>query len=255
MIIPKLRSPIVLVHGLLGFERLQLGGWTLCRYFPGITELLRTAGNRVLVPALSPTAGVALRAQQLRDFLEREAPGEAVHAIAHSMGGLDSRYLISRLGMAQRVLTLTTLGTPHRGTAFADWGVQRFQRLVKPVLEFFGLPTGAFYDLTTKSCRTFNEQVPDAPGVRYFSVAGQHAGHYLHPEWLLPHGIVHRAEGPNDGVVSVASATYGESMDLWEGDHFSLVNWPHLWGRNRTFWRDPLSRYGPLIRRLADLGY
>jgi len=40
------------------------------------------------------------------------------------MGGLDSRHAISlRLGLAERVLTLTTLGTPHRGTAFADWGV------------------------------------------------------------------------------------------------------------------------------------
>src|SRR5262249_5187529 len=39
----------------------------------------------------------------------------AVHVFAHSMGGLDARYMISRLGMAKRVLSLTTIATPHRG--------------------------------------------------------------------------------------------------------------------------------------------
>ena len=48
MIVPKLRSPVVLVHGLLGFDRLRLGNWTVLSYFPGIPELLVLAGNRVL---------------------------------------------------------------------------------------------------------------------------------------------------------------------------------------------------------------
>jgi triacylglycerol lipase len=117
------------------------------------------------------------------------------------------------------------------------------------------VPTQAFYDLTTSSCKTFNERVPNVEGVRYFSVAGQHDGHYLCPEWLLPYGIVHKAEGPNDGVVSVTSATFGESTEIWEGDHLSLVNWLHPLGRNRGFWRDPAARYGPLIRRLKDEGF
>jgi triacylglycerol lipase len=254
MVIPQLRSPIVLVHGFFGFERLQIVGWTLATYFPGIPDLLRAAGNRVLVPRLSPTAGVAERAAQLKEFLDRECPAEPVHLIAHSMGGLDARYLIARLGMAPRVLTLTTLGTPHRGTAFADWGIARFARLVKPVLRFFRIPTQGFYDLTTERCRAFNREVPDAPGVRYFSIAGRHEGG-LNPEWFLPHGIVMKAEGPNDGVVSVASATYGESLEIWEGDHLSLVNWFNPLGRNRGLWRDPRPRYAPLVRRLADEGF
>jgi triacylglycerol lipase len=254
MIIPKLRSPIVLVHGFFGFERICVAGWTLATYFPGIPDLLRAAGNRVLVPRLSPTAGVAERAAQLKDFLDRECPAEPVHVVAHSMGGLDSRYLISRLGLAHRVLTLTTLGTPHRGTAFADWGIARFARLVKPVLRFFKVPTQGFYDLTTRNCLVFNQEVPDAPGVRYFSVAGRHEGR-LNPEWYLPGPIVARAEGPNDGVVSVASASYGESVEIWEGDHLSLVNWFNPLGRHRGLWRDPRPRYAPLIRRLADEGF
>src|ERR1043166_840665 len=185
LVIAKLRSPVVLVHGLLGYGRVQVAGRTISSYFPGIDRALEEAGNRVLIPTLSPMGGTADRAQQLKDFLLRHSPKDPVHILAHSMGGLDSRYMISKLGMANHVLTLTTLGTPHKGTAFADWGINRLERLVKPVLEFLCLPHGAFYDLTRAKCATFNAEVLDAPGVRYFSVAGKHDGTFYNPEWLL----------------------------------------------------------------------
>lgn len=254
MIIPQLRAPIVLIHGLLGFDRVQVGNYTVASYFPGIFEALQSGGNRVLVPALSPTAGVAQRARQLQDFLDKECPAEPVHLIAHSMGGLDARCMISQLGMDDRVLSLTTVGTPHRGTAFADWSITKFERLLKPVLGFLGVPLGAFYDLTTAACRAFNDRTPDSPKVRYFSVGGIHHGSYLAPGWLLPHNVVLRAEGPNDGVVSQTSATYGEQFDVWEGDHFNLVNWISPMGYSRAP-RDVVGRYGNLVRRLADLGF
>lgn len=254
MTIPQLRSPIVLVHGLLGFQRLQVANVTIASYFPGIPDMLKAAGNRVLVPTLSPTAGIVDRARQLKDFIQKESPGEPVHLIAHSMGGLDARWMISQLDMAQRVLTLTTLGTPHRGTAFADWGVARFGRLLRPVLGFLGVPFQAFYDLTASSCRTFNERAPDAAGVRYFSIAGNHDGSYLAPGWLLSHRVVSRIEGPNDGVVALDSAKYGESCEIWEGDHFSLVNWINLMGYS-TKPRNATPLYHGIVSKLADLGF
>jgi hypothetical protein len=42
---------------------------------------------------------------------------------------------------------------------------------------------------------------------------------------LFSHAIVTQAEGANDRVVSVAPATYSEDCEVWQGDHFSLVNW------------------------------
>src|SRR5262249_29971746 len=133
-----------------------------------------------------------------------------------------------------------------------DWGIMRLERVVKPVLDFIGMPTQAFYDLTTTKCAGFNEQVPDADGVRYFSVAGRHDGTFYNPEWLLPFHIVLRAEGANDGVVAVESARYGEDLEVWDGDHLSLVNWLHPLGAHRGLWRDPRPRYARIIRRLAD---
>lgn len=251
MTVPKLRAPIVLAHGLLGFNQVKVCGYTLACYFPGIPELLTAAGNRVLVPSVSPTKGVADRAAQLKAFIDQHSPAEPVHLFAHSMGGLDARYMISRLGMAERVLTLTTLGTPHRGSSFADWGISKLERVVKPLLDLFDFPHQAFYDLTTQKCREFNNQVPDAANVRYFSVAGRHPNGGWTSRFHLLHEFVRHSEGPNDGIVSVNSATYGESCDEWEGDHLSLVNWP-----------DPTAPapdrgpdYARLLGRLADEGF
>lgn len=254
--VPQLRAPIVLVHGLLGFDRLQVGAWTVASYFCDIPEFLQAAGNRVLLARLSPTGGIADRARQLARFLDEEAPHTPVHLFAHSMGGLDSRYLISGLGLAERVLTLTTVGTPHHGTAFADWGVHRIGRLLRPVLDEIGLPYQAFYDLTTASCRAFNEECRDAPGVRYFSIAGKHeGGSWLHAEWEIPHRIVLLKEGPNDGVVSVASAKWGESCAVWEGDHVSLVNWANPLAAIRGQNLDRPAEYAAHLQRLVEAGY
>src|SRR5829696_5340817 len=206
------RSPIVLVHGLLGFDRVKVGPYTLLRYFPEIEEAMTAVGYRVGVPNLAKTRGVAHRADQLRRFILDTFPDDKVHVIAHSMGGLDARYMISRLGMEDRVRSLTTVGTPHRGSTFADWGIRRLSRSVKPVLNLWGVPTDAFDDLTTEACARFNEETPDAPNVRYYSVAGA-----CPPEWVpwvwQPAMRLSPEEGPHDGVVSVASATWGEGVE------------------------------------------
>ena len=235
------RAPIVLVHGLLGFDRVRVGPFTLLRYFPGIEDALTAAGHPVLVPNLPKTRGVAHRAEQLRQFISDTFPNDRVHLIAHSMGGLDARYMISRLGMHDRVLSLTTSGTPHRGSAFADWGARRLSRTVKPLLRFWGVPTQAFDDLTTESCARLNEMAPDVPGVRYSSVAGRCDRSVLHPLWRPAAEVVTEFEGPNDGVVSVSSARYGEGLEVWDGDHMNLVNRPNPratgWGHRPTDYR------------------
>jgi triacylglycerol lipase len=253
MLVPRLRAPIVLIHGLLGFDRFSVWGWNFISYFSRIPEFLSAAGNRVLVAQLSPTGPIKQRAAQLQAFLERESPQEPVHLIAHSMGGLDSRYMISCLGMGQRVLTLTTLGTPHRGTPFADWGIKRFEPIWRPILDRLNIPCEAINDLTTARCREFNEQVIDAPGVRYFSIAGRHQESWNSPHWQLSQPMVTQAEGPNDGIVSIASATYGESCAIWEGDHLSLINW--LNPVTACQGDDRANHYAGLIQRLADEGF
>ena len=241
------------MHGLFGFDRFTVAGWQAMTYFRGIGESLRAKGLRVVAPQLSPTSGVAERAQQLKKFIQGAFPQEKVHLIAHSMGGLDARYAISCLGLHEQTLSLTTLGTPHRGTTAADVGVSRLEKLIKPWLKFFNIPCDAFYDLTTEKCQAFNDKVPDVPGVNYYAIAGRNHGPWLSPEWWIPAGIVSFREGQNDGIVSVASAHHHYDHESWEGDHLSMVNWPNpkaiAWG----VWRARQEQYYKIVERLMKI--
>jgi triacylglycerol lipase len=248
---PSLKAPVVLVHGLCGFDRLYACRRPVLDYFPGVREQLAEAGARVLFARLSPTAGIADRAAELKQFIDREAPRGPVHLIGHSLGGLDARYMTSRLDMAGRVLSLTTIGTPHRGSSFADVALKLIGRMLLPLARVVGMPYQAFFDLTTASCRRFNDQVPDAPGVRYHSIAGRCEAPWVGPEWRVPYHIVNRLEGPNDGIVSVASAAWGDSHEVWEGDHLNLVNWPNRRAKRLGVWSERAPNYGDIVRRLA----
>ena len=153
--------------------------------------------------------------------------------------------------MENQVISLTTVGTPHRGTTFADWGIARTARFVVPLLRWAGIPDHAFFELTLDSCRRFNELTPDAPGVRYYSVAGVCQADWLNAGWRMASRIVGRAEGANDGIVSVASATWGERTDIWAGDHLSLVNWPNRRMARRAGPADRIGDYARILGQLA----
>jgi triacylglycerol lipase len=250
---PKLSAPVVLVHGLCGFTRLFSRRRQVVEYFPGIRPFLESAGNRVLMPRVSPTAGIATRAKQLKDYLQREVGQQPVHLLGHSLGGLDSRYMISRLGMDKQVLSLTTIGTPHRGTTFADWSVSRLERYYRPLFRSMGIAYDGIRDLTTEACARFNEETPDAPTVRYQSIAGLCEKPWLPLCWKFPAAIVHRAEGPNDGIVSVASATWGTQTEIWNGDHLNLVNWPNKRLRKAGQWQDRTLNYGRVLEQVGTI--
>src|SRR5262249_29419491 len=111
---PKLHYPVVLAHGVLGFDRIAIGGRD-GSYFRGVTRHLMNVGAEVPRPRVPSSASVALRAAEFKRLIEM-IPAQKVNVIAHSMGGLDVRYAISKLGLGDRVATLTTVGTPHLGT-------------------------------------------------------------------------------------------------------------------------------------------
>jgi triacylglycerol lipase len=242
--IPKLAVPIVMVHGIGAFDRLFARRRPAKEYFPGVRPMLEAAGNRVVMPRLPGTAGVEARSAALKSAIRWELGGQPFHLVGHSLGGLDSRFLVSNLGMAGQVVSLATMGTPHTGSSFADWLVDRFARYFQPLYRRFNVPCDAVFDLTTAHCRRFNEQTPDVPGVRYFSVAGEIERPMLPRGFRLTARIVEKHEGPNDGVVSVASARWGEGCDVWAGDHLNLVNWPNK----------RMAKAGEVVDRGADYG-
>ena len=142
------------------------------------------------------------------------------------MGGLDARYMISKLGMADRVAALVTLSTPHRGSPYADWCMINLGKKLgaMKLARMLGLDVQAIADLTTESCRRFNDMIEDSPQVRYFSVAAQKPWQRMAPFFLHATKIIHAAEGRNDGMVSVQSAQWGQHLATWEADHLQVIN-------------------------------
>lgn len=91
-------------------------------------------------------------------------------------GGIDCRYLITHLTQRTfRVLSLTTIATPHRGSSFASHFLSLASTHLPAVLTLLELlPNGggdgkAFECLTREAMKEFNDNTPDADGVRYFS--------------------------------------------------------------------------------------
>jgi triacylglycerol esterase/lipase EstA (alpha/beta hydrolase family) len=115
--------PIVLCHGLFGYDTIGIGNTLQMHYWTGIADALTALGCRVYIARVGAVSSVRTRAQELVSFLDRTVgPGQPVNLVAHSMGGLDARYAISHLPSKHLdIRSLTTIGTPHRGSAFMDY--------------------------------------------------------------------------------------------------------------------------------------
>jgi len=231
------KHPIVLAHGLLGFETLQFAGPWLpgVSYWRGIREAYMQNGIEPITTTVPMTGSIEQRAKVLHQQIRDKASGKEVNIVAHSMGGLDSRFLISQIKPAEfKIRSLTTIGTPHRGSSVADIilreiGPDYLPQLYR-LLSRFNIESGAFAQLTRKYVNEeFNPANPDDKDVRYFSY-GAAATPSVFSVFRLSHDIMEVLEGPNDGLVSVASSKWGEAQDGYKGTlmgvtHLDLINW------------------------------
>jgi triacylglycerol lipase len=211
---------LIFVHGILGFAR-RFG----IDYFRDLPGRYRSQGALVMVPELDPTQGVAFRGAQLRDQIEAAVvagtidASQKTHIIAHSLGGLDSRYILSPANpnpLQVPIRSLTTISTPHRGSPVADAiddpGVLLpfphlpfvpTTDLLGPALSALGISLNGLRDLTTSICGAFSAKYVDNPNVAYFSSAG--SGRAGFPQtsapFLLFHQYISAATGQaNDGA-------------------------------------------------------
>jgi len=224
---------VVLVHGLFGFSKLL---WL--EYFRQARTLYEQMGMRVIVVKLPWAGSVDRRARALAAQL-RDEPGP-LHLVAHSMGGVDARMWIARLGGGTQVASLTTLATPHRGSPVADH--------VCSVLSPFRLFAGV-HALTTTAMRQFNADTPDHAGVIYRSYAAVRPVDQL-PWFMRRYGrIIAQAEGENDSQVSRQSAAWGDVVAVLPADHFELISlnlWLNPFKPREQF--DPLPLYRDIGR-------
>jgi triacylglycerol lipase len=239
-------------------------------YFRRLESHLAAAGEHAtLFPKVPPVGTFGDRAQALADAIHDKFPEGAVHVIAHSMAGLDSRALISRNlhGLADpgRIASLTTVATPHRGSPVADLLVgpkpdntrRLAYDLVRHALDALGVGTGALGDLTAEGAAKVPDAAQTHPYIRYRSYFA--AGRKAPPPTCLAlaplHHYIRTVTGQdNDGLVALDSARYGEfQKPFWRGDHVDIC------GHNLDtvdlggFQFDHLAAFDELIRTRYDL--
>jgi triacylglycerol lipase len=222
---PAPPRPVVLVHGLFGFDEVTIGK-TSHAYFKGIGPALEQDGRRVIHARLPAMGSIEARAVALAACV-RGVEGRRAVVLAHSMGGLDARFAIAHLGLARSVAALVTVGTPHRGTPVADLTSALATRLgIARALALAGVELEALRDLTSASMARFNEEAPDVRSVSYSSVVGSvvHKRH-ANPLLLGSHLWLSEREGPNDGVVPASSQRWGEVLAEIEADHWAQIGW------------------------------
>ncbi len=261
------RYPIVLVHGVFFRDTRFFNYWGRVP-----AELIRN-GARVYYGNQQSAASVADCAAELKERVEavvRETGCGKVNLIAHSKGGLDCRWAVSKLGLAPMVATLTTINTPHRGCAFVDWLLQkcppsvcsRIASSYNAALRRFGDKNPDFMaavrDLTSARCREFNGEAADAPGVSYRSVGSRMRSSRSAPMPLfLTWRLVHHFDGDNDGLVGVSSMQWGDTFRMLQPPGRRGISHGDMIDLNRQNIRgfDVREFYVSLVRDLKSQGY
>ncbi|MEI8257021.1 MAG: triacylglycerol lipase [Deltaproteobacteria bacterium] len=262
--------PVVLHHGFAGFR--SIGP---LNYFYQVAQDLRGRGETVFESEVSPFNPPEVRAVELQHYVDTvlATTGSAkIVMIAHSQGGLDARYLITRLGYGDRVALLATVATPHRGTYFADAVLGNVPGISSAFIDGVATVLGFAYNaartnadvqatlrgLSQAAAGEFNRLTPDDPRVVYWSWSGrsnqrrgdtQCSGARFANDpsavdttnTLLAPFAAFLEQGNadlhvNDGMVEVASARWGLWMGCVPADHFDEVGQIANSGVNSAGW-------------------
>ncbi len=128
--------------------------------------------------------------------------------------------------------------TPHRGTSLAELALNTpLNDKIGNFLDWMGnhaYPTaksdamGSVQQLTREYVtENFNPRVPDVPDIPYYSYSAAVGKNTDHPIGVMnrfQNRHIFEHEGLNDGMVSVASATWGEHMGTTHLSHMEQMN-------------------------------
>lgn len=271
----KTRYPIVLVHGMFGFD--SIGG---IDYFYGIPDELRSYGATVFVvqvPALDSTVsrGEALltQVQQIAAIYGK------VNLIGHSHGGPTARYVAHV--RPDLVASVTSVGGPNKGSPVADLIVNSpadglavtlgnaLGSLID-LLSSGGYPQNmqaSLQSLTTQGSAQFNALAPEgvpttacgggAPvvnGVHYYSWGGTGVlTNVLDASDALLAVTSLAFSGETDGLVGRCSNHLGQVLrDNYFMNHLDEVN--QLFGLHSLFETDPKTVFLEQANRLKNQG-
>lgn len=259
------QNPVVLLHGFGIGASFRRGG-----HLHKEAMHLRSRGVRAVAPNVSPYNTVRSRCRTWENRLSRildETKADHLSIIAHSMGGLDARYLIHKMGWHDTIDVLVTIATPHRGSPIASLTLDQpdaVRKWLTEMADWIGthvLEDGsanirqALHELTPKYMeKKFNKEVPNHPDVDYWSYgcqAGEGTDIPIDPIFRYLNSYLFKREGPNDGIVSVKSARWGRYCGTVNADHARQV------GIRSSLAADFDSNefYASICKELAESGF
>ncbi|HHX8287756.1 esterase/lipase family protein [Vibrio sp. ES.044] len=278
------KYPIVLVHGLFGFD--TLAG---VDYFFGIPHSLTKDGAKVYVAQVSATNSSEVRGEQLLAQVETllAATGaEKVNLIGHSHGGPTTRYVASV--RPDLVASVTSIGGVNKGSKVADLvrgtvsegsgSEQLAVKLAQGLTTLINLlsggsdldqdPLASLAALTTEGSLAFNQQYPEgvptgecgngdllaSNGVYYYSWTGSSTfTNVFDPTDAAMMVLGLAFDGPNDGLVGACSTHLGKVIrDDYQMNHLDEIN--GLLGIHHLFETDPVTLYRQHANRLKLQG-
>jgi triacylglycerol lipase len=290
--------PIVLMHGMGGFDKLSLP--VDVTYFSGIVDALASNGEKaVFVTVASPFDTSEDRAPDLAmqiDAILKQTGKAKVNLIGHSQGGMDARVLASPAGLAMgdKIASVTTIATPHRGSRVADLVLGLLQDVPPDVVDQV---TSAVLDLLEKTAYdvandpklraqlvelseaymagTFNPKYVDDPRVAYTSYGGRtnwESGAMdcaasvfaddaskigaAQPALYPTAAFLQGTSGTtNDGLVTIDSARWGTFFQCVPADHLQEVGQIFEQGSDPTSGFDHLAFFRNVVARIRVAGF
>lgn len=259
------RYPLLLVHG-VGFRDFHY-----FNYWGRIPRELVRNGARVYYGHQEAWGTVESNGQILKEKIQeiiRDTGCGKVNIIAHSKGGLDARYVISGLHMEDRVATLTTINTPHRGSRLVDFLKKLPDWVYRMVCRWIDFYFGRLGDvnphayrastqLSPAYAREFNQAYPDAPGVYYQSFASLMRSGFSSKLLCIPYWILKKLDAPSDGLVTVESAKWADFRGVITNSRLRGISHGDMIDLTREDYEgfDVLEFYVKLVEELKRKGF
>ena len=235
------KTGFIFLHGFLGRAETRIAGRTF-EYFRGLRDVTETFDIELAVPQMPGRTGVADRANVAAQTMAA-MQADRIVLVGNSMGGLVARTLAHELDPAHRVQRVITVATPHRGSSLADMALEGESGMPDFIVDLF---KAAVHDLSVFNADAYNAATPNRADVDYHSWA------FARDIDEMPMLLKSRAqkllenEGPNDGLVSVQSATWGNCAPIQRGDHLESIGWSPALKNSKTarpydqtrLWRD-----------------
>ena len=221
----KTRYPIVLLHGTGSRD------WENKSCWGRIPKALTDRGAEVYFGNQDAWGTIEKNALIIKANIDRiiyESDCEKVNIIAISKGGIEARYIITKMGMKDKIASLTTVSTPHHGSKALEFLCLKLKPVMKIIALFInklfkilGDKEPDFYNmclqLTTINMQIFNQDVPDVKDVYYQSYAGLMKKLYSDMLVFFSYLFVRIFDGEGDGIVSVNSAKWGNFKGIITG--------------------------------------